>query len=314
MKSIHHIGRVPAGAALTASILLSACGGGGDSTSSDATSMSDSSATTYTAQATQVPTDTTTAEMALVQSTESLVALTAPSTTVSCPGGGTAIYTVSTATSSGVLIAGITYTLTFNACSGLSNAAVVTGVASVAVTSYGSTSFDAGMSFNNLAVQVTRANGASDTVTLNGGSRFQTSTTTSGVTTTQTAHLTAPSLSVTTAFSSGRTTTYSLSAVDMLKTVVSVSGVVSSTSYSGTTTLQAQTNQASASYTVATQGAVTYSDTGTPLAGNWLLTLPNNALSVNAVSGTVKLGIDLGGNGTIDRTITLPISEWLTAA
>lgn len=301
--------------------VLSACGGGGSSSMqstadqqslASASSFTDGNAETDASISTQVPSDTTTAQATLVETSQAIVDQGEAGTSIACPGGGTAVYEVSLDTGSGLFAAGVVYTFSFDNCTGQTGAATFNGIASVDVKGFSASNLDANLNFSNLSVVLARDGNVFDTMTLNGGDRIQTATTTANGITTQVAHLTASNLSVTSSFTSGRVTSYALSAVDMQKSVTSAGGVASSTSYQGTTTLAVQTNQRAESLTVATQGSVSYSSGGTPIQGQWLISLPNNALSVNAQAGVVTIGLDLGGDGTVDRTLTLPIREWLS--
>jgi hypothetical protein len=65
----------------------------------------------------------------------------------------------------------------------------------------------------------------------------------------------------------------------------------------------------SARYTVATQGSATYGPTGLPIAGTWTITLPHAAVGLAIANAFATITVDQGKDGTIDRSVTVPVSR-----
>jgi hypothetical protein len=295
---------------------LSACGGGGDAatTSSGSPTMSASAAGSTSnpesASATMVAQESSTATEATLASTQAVVAGGMSGSTVNCPGGGTAVYQLSGGTDDGVLAAGEVYSLTFTQCAGQAGAVAVSGQASVTIDSLGFNQLGATLAFQSLTAQLSRSN-----VVLNGGVSVglsQTNTVSNGVLTSQqVASLNSTSLSVTRS-TAARSTRYGLSAVDLTQTTNSQAGTVTSTSLSGSATLQATWPSAAYQATLLAQGDVVF-EAGLPTSGQWLVTLPNSAITVVAADGMVTVSIDLGKDGTVDRTQTYPVGDWVSS-
>ncbi|MFT3954054.1 MAG: hypothetical protein QM722_06565 [Piscinibacter sp.] len=104
------------------------------------------------------------------------------------------------------------------------------------------------------------------------------------------------------------TSNYTLSAVDITRTVTSSNGVITGSSVNGTHTMRATLPNATWSITTATQGGVLYDANGVPTQGNWTVTLPNNRLLIGVVPGTLTVQADWGNDGDIDRTWTFTTS------
>jgi len=160
------------------------------------------------------------------------------------------------------------------------------------------------LAVSNLSVTTPRGN-----ATLNGNStRDITVSTDAAGAVHLSSHYVAPSFTWTTHYQA-RTSTFTLSAVDIRRDATFVGGVLQSSSIAGTHTLSATLPNGAFSYTVATNGGVTYAADGTPLSGSWTITLPLDLITVTVTSangiGTATVAIDRGKDGTIDRTFTL---------
>ena len=87
-----------------------------------------------------------------------------------------------------------------------------------------------------------------------------------------------------------------------------------SSTLNGTHTLSATLPNGAFSYTVATQGTVTYSAAGLPTSGAWSITLPNALVNVSVANAVATITVDDGKDGTIDRTFTIPVPNLQTNA
>lgn len=227
------------------------------------------------------------------------------SATVACPGGGSAMFSVTGPTpanfTDGQLDAGETFTLTFAACKAQADGASVTGVTTLDVIAATTDSLTVHTSTN--ALVVTLPNG---TVTLNGSSTLVRTVATLGATVTTIDHWTAPSYSVSTAFN-GRSDTFSMTDVDITATTTVTNGTLVSTTYEGTLTLAANLASVDFSITIATQGQVNYDGAGTPTQGTWTITFPYNAMTLSIATGMVTVGVDYGGGAAVDKVYTYPV-------
>ena len=59
---------------------------------------------------------------------------------------------------------------------------------------------------------------------------------------------------------------------------------------------------------------MTYGADGRPTAGLWTITLPQSIVTVAIANGTATIAIDNGKDGTIDRTITVPVPQLVGTA
>lgn len=289
---------VLASAALAA--LLTACGGDNDDPSTTDT-VSQDKAQAMSADSSAMATDGTDGAQALLVTTQAVVASGSASQTVNCAGGGTAVFTVSGGSVSeltnGQLDAGEVYGVTFNGCRGSAGAVALTGSATLTVVSNGSGVLAVNTATQNLQVALPLR-----TLTYNGSSSLSQTVTTNGATTSTVNRWTSPRIEVRSVRNSGRTSTFTLSNVDLTRTFVQSGGVITARSASGTHTLDAVLPNGSWSITVATQGAVSYDANGVPTQGAWTITLPNHIVGVVVVPGTLTVTVDIGGDGTIDRT------------
>jgi hypothetical protein len=320
------------GVALICAATLVACGGGGGSDGSADASTSLDTATRYAANATEMGADAGIVLDAGVVATQVVAAAqasaaaapgglarslaTAPQPAVdvlvSCPSGGTALLSISGGTPStqinGTFDAGEVYQITFTRCMASTGGAALDGALSVTVQSATPTGQTLVLGATGLAATL-----PGGSVSLTGGAtQIQTTTTDASGASVVTRQFTSPSLSLATQFN-GRTGSFTVSAVDLTRTSTSVAGVQQSSSLRGTHTLSTTVAGATVSYTVATQGSVSYSVAGQPVAGAWTLTLLRTLVGVTLGGGEAVITVDDGKDGTIDRTVTVPLGNFLSA-
>jgi hypothetical protein len=301
-----------------AAALLAACGGGGSDAGAAAASVDDPTATAYSANATLTASDATGTADTAVLTAQALVAGAASSmasgvaTTYNCAGGGTATVSISGGApanwGNGKFDAGEIYQVSYAACKGAAGWVALDGSATLTVSAASGDSSNGSLALalavSNLSVTTPRGN-----ATLNGNStRDITVSTDAAGAVHLSSHYVAPSFTWTTHYQA-RTSTFTLSAVDIRRDATFVGGVLQSSSIAGTHTLSATLPNGAFSYTVATNGGVTYAADGTPLSGSWTITLPLDLITVTVTSangiGTATVAIDRGKDGTIDRTFTL---------
>lgn len=111
-----------------------------------------------------------------------------------------------------------------------------------------------------------------------------------------------------------RSSAFTLSAVDITRQTAWQGDALQSARVNGTHTLSGTLVNGSFSYTVATQGSVSYTADGLPSADAWTLTRPTRQLGISAANGTATITIDNGKDGMIDRTVTVPVSQLATDA
>jgi hypothetical protein len=293
--------------------LLAACGGGGaDSTPPPSTAISGDAAKNAGANTATIPNDTTAAMSALVTTAEAVVASGSASATISCPGGGTAVYQV-TGPNAALLLnhqldAGENYSLTYNACRSASGSAAVNGSMTLLVADKSANSIELNTATNNVVVTLPHSD-----ITLNGASTLSRTTLTAGTTTTTTTHWVTPNFNIT-SHRNGRTTSFAYTNVDITRTVAVTNGVVTASSINGTATLSWMWPGGSFSITFATQGTVGCDANGTPTQGTWSITLPNNRIVLTVIPGMVTLQVDYGNDGSFDRIYTFTVNDLMDDA
>ncbi len=336
--------RLATAATLACGVLLTACGGGGDSAPpvqtvaplSQPDAMADSANSSDTGNDTASAMDTvldttsalaaTTATVASassdrvqVQSASTEAAPTAAgvaNVTVNCAGGGTATLSITGGTAAselnGQLDAGEHYSVAYAQCTGAAGYAQLNGSVEMDVTAADHTTTPA-----TLAVSLTVAHLAlslpSGIATLDGTATISRSVVASGGTTTTTSHVTVPSATLATAFNS-RSGTFTLSNLDATRTLTSVAGVTTASQYNGHHTLSGTANGRTFSMTVATTGNVNYDATGTLVSGAWTVVRPTATIATTLANGTVILTVDDGNDGTIDHTWTFTAAQLNAAA
>jgi len=308
--------------ALAVAALLAACGGGSDS-SADAATIDDPTATAYSANATLMASDATATADTAVLTAQALAVggVGATAAAYACAGGGSATISVSGGApanwGNGQFDPGEVYQVSYAACKGAAGWAALDGSATLTVTSASGNSSNGSLSLamavSNLSVTTPRGS-----ATLNGSAaRDVTVSTDAGGTVHLSSHYVAPSFTWTTHYQA-RSSTFTLSAVDIRRDASFVAGVLQSSSIDGTHTLSASLPNGAFSYTVATNGGVSYAADGAPLSGSWTITLPLNLITVTVSSsngvGTATVALDRGKDGTIDRTFTLGWAQLAAAA
>lgn len=288
--------------------VLAACGGGGDG-GSTAPSLDQGTAQTLSADSAVLPSDGTQATATLLATTQAVVAGGQASQTTACPGGGTAVFSVTGGSAGSVLNgrldAGEVYRVTYTDCRGSAGAASLNGTATLTVVSADASSAVVDTTTQGLSVALPLR-----TLTLNGASRLSRSIVVNGSDSVTTDRWTSDGIELTSQ-RGARTSRFTLSALDLSRSVTFSNGVVSARTGSGTHTLTAELPNGSWSVTTATQGAVSYDADGVPTQGDWTITLPNNQLGIHLVPGTLTITLDRGRDGTIDRTwvFTGPLGE-----
>ena len=305
---------------LSASLLL-ACGGGGDTSSAE--TLTDQTAAGYAANASVVGSDAASAlDATLLTATDLVSASATTQSTVTgreqaqaitvgplqCGDGGTASLTVNGATpqaeANGQLDIGEIYAVTFTNCRRAAGAPTLNGVLSMTVgtvTANGATVTITSGTQNPLSVTLQRG-----IVTFNGSVTVARSVSVTGNNSTVSTQVTSASLAVTTQFN-GRTGNFTLSNVNLNRLASHVSGVVQSSSYNGSHTLSAVLPNLSYSYDVATNGG--FNANGVPNQGSWVITLPRRTITVTINEALATIAVDDGNNGSIDRSITVPVAQ-----
>lgn len=283
-------------------LLAAACGGGGSDAAATAP-VTDGTAQAMSANSTVMHEDGAASADMLVATTQAVVAGGSASQTIACAGGGTAVFTVTGGSVAGVvngqLDAGEVYAVTYTACRGAAGWAALDGTATLTVVSNAGGALQVDTATRGLVVTLPQR-----TLTWDGSSTITRSVVAAGANATTTTRWVSPQITVTSR-RNARTASFTLSAVDLTRSITTTNGVVSARSGSGTHTMSAVLPNASWSITVATQGAVGFDANGIPTQGSWTVTLPNNRIGVSVVPGTATITIDHGPDGTIDRTIVI---------
>jgi hypothetical protein len=281
--------------------LLAACGGGGGDNASS-TNVSQETAQAMSANSAVVPEDSTEAATTVLATTQAVVAAGQASQSFNCAGGGTALFTVTggslASVGNGALDAGEVYSLTYTACKGSAGAASLDGTATLTVLSATAGAVEVATTTQGIVVTLPQRS-----LTLNGSSTLAQTVLTNGASTTTTSRWTSPQI-VLTSQRNARSSSFTLSDVDLTRSTTATGGVVSAHTSSGTHTMNAVLPNGSWNITTATQGAVSYDADGVPTQGAWTITLPNNRIGVSVVPGTLTVTVDHGADGTIDRTYT----------
>ena len=304
-------------AALVASALaatLAACGGGGDGGGSGA-SVDDGTATAYAANAALVASDASDSVDTAILTVQGVVAagagalasgegraaaLAVPAATPAaaktqaCAGGGSATFSITGGTAAsqlnGKLDAGEVYSVTFAACKRAPGAAALDGTLALNVLAASGDASNGSLSVTVTATQLTLTT-ARGSARLDGtASRdLDVSTDSDGVVHVV-GHTTSPGLTLVTHYNN-RSSTFTVSALDIQRTATLVGGVLQSSSISGSHALAATLPNGTFSYTVATDGSVSYAADGTPVAGSWTVTLPNTRIGLTVAAGSATITI-----------------------
>lgn len=299
----------PHAIALVTAALLAACGGGGDSAD---TTVSQETAESATANALAIPDDTAEAGTEALKTAQAVVAGGQASQTYACAGGGTATFTISGATlagaTNGQLDAGETYNLQFAACRGSAGAASVDGAMTLVVSAAAAGALTVQTETQGLTVVLPLR-----TLTWNGSSTLAQTVVTSGATSTTTTRWTSAQIQLT-SLRNARSSSFTLSGVDVTRGVVVTNGAVAGSSGSTALTLASILPNGTWTAAIASQGTVSYDAAGLPIAGSWAITLPHNAIGVTLSPGNAVVTVDHGPDGTIDRTWTYTTTALAAAA
>lgn len=283
---------------------LSACGGGAGDDAASATGTSAGTAESASANGMVVADESVRAQSAVLSTARAVIAIGSAHQTVSCAGGGTALFSATAGTSgsltNGVLDTGEVYAMQFFACRSTSGSATVTGTMTLSVNSASGENLSVGTQSDVWVTLPER------TLRFNGNSTLSHSVQVNGNTRVTTDRWVSPRIN-TTSVRHNRSTSLSLSNVDLTQTVTTVDGAVTGSTNEGTLTMTYSGWLGTWSATIATQGLVSFSANGVPLGGRWLITLPHDLLLLQVASGVATATLDFGHNGSIDRLFTWPV-------
>jgi len=284
--------------------LLSACGGGGDTTSD--TTVSAETTESVSANSLSMTEDSANAASSMLATAQAVVAGAQASQTHACAGGGTAVYTVSGGSlggaTNGQLDAGEVYSLQFHTCVGSAGAASVDGTMTLEVTAASAGAVTVQTSTQGVVVALPQR-----TLTLDGSSTLAQTVVTNGATSVTTNRWTSPQITLT-SLRNARASSLTLSGVDFTRSVTTTGAVVSGSAGHGTLTLAAALPNGSWTAEIATQGTVSHDANGVPTAGSWQITLPHNLIGLQVGAGTATVTVDHGPDGAIDHTYTFSVS------
>lgn len=293
------------GVAITLASGLTACGSGGSTAAPTGNDVSSATTESVSANTAVVPTDSTEAAATTVSTTAAVVAGATENQIYNCPGGGTAVYALSGGSlatlGNGVLDTGEIYSLTFDACKGAAGAASVTGAMTLTVVNASGDSYTVNTASQNVTVALPQGS-----VALNGNSTLTQSVSAAGSTATTTTRWITPNIQITTQ-RNARNGSFTLSNVDITRSVTVSDGIVVGTSANGTGTLTAALPNAIWTVTLTTQGAVSYDANGTPTQGSWSITLPYNGIALDVAGGVATVSVDYGADGTVDKTYVFTV-------
>ncbi|MBC7993644.1 MAG: hypothetical protein H7Z15_10420 [Rhizobacter sp.] len=290
---------------LAAALLLTACGGGEDNT--EDTTISSETAQSVSANGMVLSEDAANANAVVLSTTQAVVAGGQASQAYACAGGGSALFTVSGGSVgsvvNGQLDEGETYSLQFTDCRGAAGAASVNGTMTLAVTTASVDAVSVNTSTQAIVVVLPRR-----TLTLNGSSTLARTVVTNGATVVTTQRWTSAQIALT-SLRNARSSSLSLSNVDISRSATTTNGVLSGSSHTGTLTMALGGPNGSWTATLATQGIASYDANGVPLQGAWQMTLPHNRIGLQVGGGTATVTVDHGPDGTVDRSYTFSTSN-----
>lgn len=317
--------------------LLAACGGGDSSSQSSdsgttSTEAKSSSSTTlssgqsaatsvdaaYHATAQLVATGSSTQSVQAAASGVKAVAQASSDVTaytMTCDSGGTATVTISGGTaqtrSSGVLVAGQQYTVTFSACKTEGGLVQLDGDTSLdvkSVTTGAPSSIVVSMTLSNL-----KATAAGGTTTLNGTMTIERSENTSGSKTVSASSLTSSDLSLTTEWNS-RSANLSLANVDVTFAVTRTGDVPSSSSLQGQYSVSGNAGGRDFSDSVSISSEIDFDSSGNPSSGLWTSADSQGTVQSSVSDGKVTVQYDKGSDGTTDFSLTATVADWRATA
>jgi hypothetical protein len=302
---------LPAGLAGLAGGLLLACGGG--SGSDDA--LSSEVAQGYAADASAMPVTTAsgldTATVLLEAGLSSTTALSAP-----CAGGGTVTWAISGGTLAqqfnGRLDAGETYQVIYANCRGTTPGMALDGRATLTVNAYSATSSDltSDLTFATSALQLTTPEGR---YLLDGSVREQRSSTATTGGGTQTTVALSSSRVLLSSSVGGRVGSYEITALAWtVNRTQDATGQLTARTHQGTLNLAANTpRRPAATLQVATQGVLVLGSDGYAAQGSFSVATNQDLLAVSYGGNVVTITLDLGRDGRIDRSWTLPRTTFI---
>jgi hypothetical protein len=313
---------------LVALAALAACGGGGEETGSG---ISNADAQGYAADAATMPAAAGEALGAASHALQGSVAAAAaqgamlayekggatqeavsPTVTRACARGGSVSWSAEGPTLAlllnGRLDAGETYTITYNACAVAFTGEVLNGSARYDVTAADASGFD--ITITATALASTKRGGAR--YELDGSVRQRwTSTETTGGGASVANRVTTQRLTLDTTIGARRAT-YELRDMDWTETVLfDANAAVLSRTHLGALTLFASTpRRPSATLQVATVGPLVIGPDGQAQSGGFSLTFGGDKWTVTFSGNTVTIALDIGNNGSVDRTWTVTREEF----
>jgi hypothetical protein len=307
-------------AALAVTVLLAACGGGGDA-GDTSFGMSAETAQGYAADGSAMPVTAATgldsAAVALeaglatsatanaTRNIQSARPLATASASATCVGVGSVAWTVTGDASTlgnGQFDSGESYSVTYTGCVA-DGGATLDGSLTLAVGS--------GKTSTHLPLTLTATNLRTTTVqgqfVLNGSvSSTRDLVDVAGGGTEYTVHHTSNGVTLQSTIGA-RNASYNLTSWDW--TVVrtySAANLLTARTHQGTLTMDASTpRRPNATLSLTTQGALTLGDDGWAAAGSFVVVTMNNKITGVWASGSIALTLDLGNNGTVDRSWTI---------
>lgn len=304
-------------ASVAAVCFLAACGGSGgdDDDSPSSAGISNEVAEGYAADSAAMPVVAADGVDLAVETVESGLAagvarggVTAQSTSGSraCAGGGTVDWTVTSANpaneGNGQLDAGEVVDATYAGCIAADGTTTLDGSLKVTVIARDATSSDLTLLLSGL--KITKPAGS---FTVGGGLRLQRETAAvDGGGSERRRTLSSESVAMVTLIGQ-RESNYNLRDVDwsVVKTY-DAGGAFVSRAHSGELTLEADNpRRPDAQLAIATDGALTVGSDGYVAAGRLVATSTENQLSATWAAGSVTITLDLGRDGSIDRTWTI---------
>lgn len=308
-------------AAVLSASLLAACGGGGGDSGTD--SLSDADAQGYAADSATMPVAAGSAvDSSVAAFSDALTGATAnglqqpqrvePNATggtVGCAMAGSVTYTGDT-NDNGQFDLGESYSVTFNSCKGI-DGNVINGVATLTVT--GKTSTSLALTHQTSGLQITTPGGY--TWTHNGTTtvtRSFASNTGGGVD--YTTHITSTQSSTLTTSLNNVAASYTLNSLDWTVTRSFTSaGTLSGRTHAGTVSIDASTpRRPNATLQITANGSTLgIGSDGLVHNGSFTVVTRLNKLSVTVANNSMTISLDVGNNGSVDRTwtITSYISE-----
>lgn len=315
-------------AALGLLLTLAACGGGGSSSgdtaeTTQAQSLSATATTTpqETAQGADAVVDTALAvdisQLSSPAGTTAKVAAAGSAQlqgTQSCVGGGS-VSVVMTGPSMAALLngepdAGEVTQLTYSACRGPDTQVALDGTVTMMVTQADAGGFGVTLSTGSGTLQ---ASFPLSTLTWSGSLSLQrTGTVASSGSSSTSSSWSADGLTLQ-AQRNGHQADLSFSGSGA-RTVQWLNAVPQSSTYQGSSSLGLQSSRWTGSLTVATDGAMAFDPQGVPQSGSLALSLGLYHWVATLAGGSVTVTVDRNGDGTVDRTSTWTVSDWLASA